>query len=196
MDDDRPYVLETANGAARGAARPLGARRLEPVHVPPRSALGAGHGAPAVAGDPALAGGAGRHAPPRLPVRADDAPVPVRAARPGGGAARASSSTRSAAATSSSCPAARRRAAPARTRACRAGRCPSSSSARSIRSRLRPRDGAAVPADRRSRLSALRGRADVHAAAARHRPDRRRRRRLRHPIRYRRHLPAGRSLRP
>ena len=53
-----------------------------------------------------------------------------------------------------------------------------------------PRDGAAVPADRRSRVSALRRRADVHAAAARHRPGGRRRGRLRHPVRHRRRASA------
>ena len=67
----RPAVrARDCERAARRAARPLEPRRLEPVHVPPRSALGAGHGSSAVASDPGLAGGARRDAPSRRSVRA------------------------------------------------------------------------------------------------------------------------------
>ena len=135
MDDDRPYVLETANGAAGGAARPLGLDDWNQYMYLPDPRSGPGHGAPAVAGDPALAeelDGMRRHGCLFCLTM-----HPFLSGRPGRvEGCGASSSTRLAAATSSSCHAARRRAAPARTTACRAGRCPCSSSARSIPSRL------------------------------------------------------------
>src|SRR5205823_11349737 len=74
--------------AARRAAAALGARRLEPVHVPPGPAEREWDDSAALARGGALARGARRHAPPRLPVRADDAPIPLRPAGAGGGAAR------------------------------------------------------------------------------------------------------------